>query len=75
MFGTEQEGCPAEEEKSFLVLSGLSGVQIPRAKIFFSVYLCRENDVGFAHWDSFIWAFSSLISVIKGSEITGKFKW
>lgn len=63
------------QKRSFLVLSGLFGVQIPRAKIFLSVYLCRENDVGFAHWDSFIWAISSLINVIKGSEITGKFKW
>lgn len=59
----------------FLVLSDLFGVQIPRAKIFLSVHLCRENDVEFAHWDSFIWAFSSLVNVIKGSEITGKFKW
>lgn len=77
MFSQLCKKCLAQSKRDDFLQKrkGLSGVQIHRATIFFSVYLCRENDVGFAHWDSFIWAFSSLINAIKGSEITGKFKW
>lgn len=65
---------------AFQELSGLQGwvcltLRTSSSQNLFFCELLQADAVGFVHWDSFIWAFSSFINAIKGSEITGKIKW